>query len=113
MIKRRSDDGGETWEINRGILEHPTREHWLPGAGGMCCHSIQLDPGNPQRMYVAITSAGAFRSDDGGESWIAVNKNVAAVISEIVRIRRIAFMDISPTVARHDSAENGSPANHR
>src|ERR1700730_6981434 len=42
----------------------------------MCCHSIPLAPGNPRRMYVAITSAGAFRSDDGGESWIAVNKNV-------------------------------------
>jgi photosystem II stability/assembly factor-like uncharacterized protein len=72
----RSDDSGETWEINRGILEHPTREHWLPGAGGMCCHSVQLDPGDPRRMYLGITSAGAFRSDDDGESWIAVNKNV-------------------------------------
>lgn len=72
----RSDDGGDTWEINRGIMEHPTRNLWSPGAGGMCCHSIQLDPGDPRRMYVAITSAGAFRSDDGGESWIAVNKNV-------------------------------------
>jgi photosystem II stability/assembly factor-like uncharacterized protein len=74
----RSDDGGETWAVNRGILEHPTRERWLPGAGGMSCHSIQLDPGDRQRMYVGITSAGVFRSDDGGETWIAANTNVAA-----------------------------------
>jgi photosystem II stability/assembly factor-like uncharacterized protein len=72
----RSDDGGETWEPNRGILEHPTRDRWLPGAGGMCCHSVQLDPGNPNRMYVAITAAGTFRSDDGGATWTPKNKNV-------------------------------------
>lgn len=73
----RSDDGGETWEPNRGLLEHPTRDRWLPGAGGLCCHSIQLDPGNPNRMYVAITAAGIFRSDDGGSTWMPKNKNVA------------------------------------
>jgi photosystem II stability/assembly factor-like uncharacterized protein len=72
----RSDDGGETWEPNRGILEHPTRDRWLPGAGGMCCHSIQLDPSEPGRMYVGITSAGTFRTDDGGETWMPRNKNV-------------------------------------
>jgi photosystem II stability/assembly factor-like uncharacterized protein len=74
----RSDDGGETWEPNRGILEHPTRDRWLPGAGGMCCHSIQLDPGDPNRMYVAITAAGTFRTDDGGATWTPKNKNVVA-----------------------------------
>ena len=51
----RSDDGGETWQANRGILEHPTRDQWLPGAGGLCCHSIQLDPSDALRMYVALT----------------------------------------------------------
>jgi hypothetical protein len=74
----RSDDRGETWEVNRGILEHPTRERWFPGAGGMCCHSIQLDPLDSRRMYVGITSAGVFRSEDDGETWIPVNKNVVA-----------------------------------
>jgi photosystem II stability/assembly factor-like uncharacterized protein len=74
----RSDDGGESWEVNRGILEHPTRERWMPGAGGMCCHSIQLDPRDRQRMYVGITSAGVFRSEDAGETWMPANKNVAA-----------------------------------
>jgi hypothetical protein len=74
----RSDDGGETWVPNLGILEHPTRDRWLPGAAGICCHSIQLDPSDPQRMYVGITSAGTFRTDDGGATWIPLNKNVAA-----------------------------------
>ena len=74
----RSDDGGETWEPNRGILEHASRDCWHPGAGGMCCHSIQLDPGDRNRMYVAITAAGTFRSDDGGATWTPKNKNVAA-----------------------------------
>ena len=72
----RSGDAGESWEPNRGILEHPTRDRWFPGAGGLCCHSIQLDPSDPQRIYVGITAAGAFRSDDGGRTWLPVNKNV-------------------------------------
>jgi photosystem II stability/assembly factor-like uncharacterized protein len=71
----RSDDGGVRWEVNRGLLEHPTRERWQPGAGGMCCHSIQLVDGT---MYIAISAAGAFRSEDRGESWTPINKDVAA-----------------------------------
>jgi hypothetical protein len=71
----RSGDGGLTWEVNRGLLEHPTRERWQPGAGGMCCHSIQLVNG---AMYIAISAAGAFRSEDSGGSWTPINKNVAA-----------------------------------
>jgi photosystem II stability/assembly factor-like uncharacterized protein len=74
----RTEDGGGTWEPDRGILEHPTRERWNPGAGGLCCHSIQLDPHDTSRMYVAISAAGAFRTDDGGESWAPINKEVAA-----------------------------------
>jgi photosystem II stability/assembly factor-like uncharacterized protein len=74
----RSDDAGETWEPNRGILEHPTRDRWFPGAGGLCCDSIQLDPSDPQRMYVCIASAGTLRTDDGGQTWLPVNMNVAA-----------------------------------
>jgi photosystem II stability/assembly factor-like uncharacterized protein len=74
----RSDDAGETWHPNRGILEHPTRDRWFPGAGGLCCDSIQLDPRDPRRMYVCITSAGTLRSDDGGHTWLPFNKNVAA-----------------------------------
>ena len=73
----RSDDAGETWEPNRGILEYPTRDRWVPGRGGVLCDSIQLDPGEPQRMYVCVTSAGTLRTDDGGQTWLLVNKNVA------------------------------------
>jgi photosystem II stability/assembly factor-like uncharacterized protein len=71
----RSDDGGITWEVNRALLEHPTRERWQPGAGGMCTHSIQI---SDSVMYVAISAAGAFRSEDGGETWTPINKEVAA-----------------------------------
>jgi hypothetical protein len=74
----RTDDGGTTWEPVRSLLEHPTRERWQPGAGGMCTHSIQLDPSDPQRMYVGISAAGVFRSEDGGESWTPANKGTAA-----------------------------------
>jgi hypothetical protein len=74
----RSDDGGASFEPVRGVIEHPTRERWMPGAGGMCCHSIQADHADPARIYIAISAAGAFRSEDGGESWVPANKGVAA-----------------------------------
>jgi photosystem II stability/assembly factor-like uncharacterized protein len=72
----RSDDCGETWEPNRGILEHPTRDRWVPTAGGLSLHSVQLDPGETQRMYVAVGAAGTFRTDDGGKTWEPKNKSV-------------------------------------
>jgi photosystem II stability/assembly factor-like uncharacterized protein len=71
----RSDDGGKTWELNRALFEHPTRASWNPGAGGLCTHSIQLVNGT---MYIAISAAGTFRSEDGGETWTPINKDVAA-----------------------------------
>jgi photosystem II stability/assembly factor-like uncharacterized protein len=71
----RSDDGGKTWELNRALFEHPTRANWNPGAGGLCTHSIQLVNGT---MYIAISAAGTFRSEDGGETWTPINKDVAA-----------------------------------
>ena len=74
----RTDDGGERWEPVEGILRHETRDRWYPGAGGMCCHSVQLDPDDPERMYVGISAAGVFRTDDGGETWTPANKGTAA-----------------------------------
>jgi hypothetical protein len=71
----RSDDGGKTFQLNKSLFEHPTREKWQPGAGGMCTHSIQLVDG---AMYIAISAAGAFRSEDEGETWTPINKSVAA-----------------------------------
>ncbi len=65
----RSTDGGQTWTELDGLRTHSTGQDWAPGAGGMCLHTILIDPNNTQRMYVAISAAGAFRSDDGGQSW--------------------------------------------
>lgn len=74
----RSADGGRTFQAVPGILDHPTRGRWQPGAGGMCCHSIQLHPADPNTLVIAISAAGAFRTDDGGETWRPINRNVLA-----------------------------------
>jgi photosystem II stability/assembly factor-like uncharacterized protein len=74
----RSGDGGSTWEPVQSVIADSTREKWNPGAGGLCCHSIQVDPSDPSRLYIAISAAGAFRSDDGGETWAPKNSGVAA-----------------------------------
>ena len=65
----RSTDGAGTWSELAGLRTHATGSDWMPGAGGLCLHTILLHPSNPRRLYVAISAAGAFRSDDGGESW--------------------------------------------
>jgi photosystem II stability/assembly factor-like uncharacterized protein len=74
----RSDDSGHSWQSVAGLTEHATRERWQPGAGGLCCHSIQIDPSDPSRMYAAISAAGSFRTDDAGETWQPINAGVAA-----------------------------------
>jgi len=65
----RSEDGGATWKLNRGLWDRPERAKWQPGAGGMCLHSICPWPGEPSRLAVGISAAGVWLSDDGGESW--------------------------------------------
>jgi hypothetical protein len=72
----RSDDGGNSWTGVPGLNDHPTRSQWNPGAGGMCTHTILIDPDDPKRMYVGISAAGSFRSDDGGERWTPINHGV-------------------------------------
>lgn len=72
----RSDDRGQTWASVLGINEHPTREKWNPGAGGLCMHTILLDERVPHRMYVGISAAGTFRSDDDGDHFRPVNHGV-------------------------------------
>jgi hypothetical protein len=72
----RSEDAGRTWEEVTSLTRHPTRKHWMPGAGGMCLHSIQCDPTDSRRMYIGISAAGAFRTDDGGKSWAPINRGV-------------------------------------
>src|SRR5437870_5749768 len=72
----RSTDGGENWKELPGLRGHGTGPKWQPGAGGMCLHTIILDPSNPQRMFVAISSAGVFRTDDGGTTWKPINRGL-------------------------------------
>jgi photosystem II stability/assembly factor-like uncharacterized protein len=72
----RSTNGGKTWEELSGLRGHGTGPNWQPGAGGMCLHTILLDPKNAGRIFVAISAAGAFRSDDGGKSWKPINKGL-------------------------------------
>ncbi|HVU89325.1 MAG TPA: exo-alpha-sialidase [Pirellulales bacterium] len=72
----RSTDGGQSWHELSGLRRHESGPSWQPGAGGMCLHTIILDPTDPQRIYVAISAAGAFRSDDGGQSWKPINRGL-------------------------------------
>ena len=65
----RSEDGGESWEELNALAGHETRREWMPGAGGLCCHTIQIDPVDPNRLWTGISAVGVFRSDDRGKSW--------------------------------------------
>jgi len=72
----KTTDGGKTWKELAGLRGHESGPRWQPGAGGMCLHTIVLDPTNPDRIYTAISAAGAFRSDDGGISWKPINQGL-------------------------------------
>ena len=72
----RSTDGGQNWHELPGLRGHGTGPKWQPGAGGMCLHTVILDPSNPDRIYIAISAAGAFRTDNGGKSWKPINKGL-------------------------------------
>jgi photosystem II stability/assembly factor-like uncharacterized protein len=72
----RSTDGGENWHELSGLRGHGTGPMWQPGAGGMCLHTIILDPSDPNRIYIAISAAGAFRTDDGGKTWKPINRGL-------------------------------------
>jgi len=72
----RSADGGQTWQELAGLRGHGSGPQWQPGAGGMCLHTILLDPSDPARMFIAISAAGAFRSDDAGTTWRPINRGL-------------------------------------
>src|SRR3989454_6919207 len=72
----RSTDGGQTWQELPGLRGQGTGSRWQPGAGGMCLHTILLDPSDPGRMFIAISAAGAFRTDDAGATWRPINRGL-------------------------------------
>jgi hypothetical protein len=64
-----SRDGGQTWELNRGLWDQPTRPDWQPGGGGLCLHSIETWPGDPRKLALGISAVGIWLSEDGGSTW--------------------------------------------
>jgi hypothetical protein len=100
----RTTDGGKSWTELSGLRGHGSGPRWQPGAGGMCLHTILLDPRNPQRIFIAISAAGVFRTDDGGATWAPINcglhspflPNPAAEVGHCVH--RIAMHPSRPEV---------------
>lgn len=72
-----SDDGGQSWRHVQSLQDHPTRPDWPPGGAGLTLHHIVTDPVEPGRIWVGISSAGTFYSEDGGASWSTRNDGVA------------------------------------
>ncbi|OGF08377.1 MAG: hypothetical protein A2W00_02950 [Candidatus Eisenbacteria bacterium RBG_16_71_46] len=73
-----SRDGGATWSLNHGLWDHPHRARWQPGGGGLCLHTIIADPVRRGRLFVAVSTGGVYRSDDGGRNWRSANQGVRA-----------------------------------
>jgi photosystem II stability/assembly factor-like uncharacterized protein len=98
-----SKDGGKSWRELSGLRGHGTGPHWSPGAGGMCLHTILIDPTNEDRMYIAISAAGAFRTDDRGKSWKPITKGLVSNFmpdptAEVGHcVHRIAFHKSKPS----------------
>jgi hypothetical protein len=74
----RSADAGESWELVRGLFDHPDRPRWQPGGGGLCLHTIVGDAGRPGRQWIAISTGGVYRTEDGGKTWQARNRGIRA-----------------------------------
>lgn len=99
----KSNDGGESWHELSGLRGHGTGPQWQPGAGGMCLHTILIDPTNHDRIYIAISAAGAFRSDDAGESWKPINRGL---VSEFMPDPRSEVGHCVHRIAMHGSRPN-------
>jgi photosystem II stability/assembly factor-like uncharacterized protein len=72
----RTTDGGQNWQELPGLRTHESGPKWQPGAGGLCLHTILIDPSNQDRVFIAISAAGAFRTDDGGKTWRPINRGL-------------------------------------
>jgi photosystem II stability/assembly factor-like uncharacterized protein len=99
----RSTDGAKNWEELSGLRGHNSGPSWQPGAGGMCLHTILLDPSDPARIFVAISAAGAFRSDDAGTTWQPINKGLR---SEFIPDPNAAVGHCVHRIAMHPSRPN-------
>jgi len=100
----RSTDGGQSWQELSGLRGHDTGSQWQPGAGGLCLHTILEDPRNNGRLFVAISAAGTFRSDDSGATWRPINRGLKSgeIPSEAAEVghcvHRIALHPSRPDV---------------
>jgi photosystem II stability/assembly factor-like uncharacterized protein len=74
-----SNDAGDTWRLQEGLWNHPQRPQWQPGGGGLCLHTILLDPADPARIRIAVSTGGMYVTEDGGATWRPSNKGVSAV----------------------------------
>jgi photosystem II stability/assembly factor-like uncharacterized protein len=99
----RSTDGAKTWQEVAGLRGHGTGPQWHPGAGGMCLHTILIDPGNPNRIFIAISAAGAFRTDDGGKTWGPINRGL---VSEYIPDPKAEIGHCVHRIALHKSRPN-------
>ncbi len=99
-----SKDGGKNWKELSGLRGHKSGKEWMPGAGGMGLHTILLDPKNPNRMFIAISAAGAFRTDDAGKTWMPINRGLKSQFMPDPEaqvghcVHRIAFHPSKPDV---------------
>ncbi len=100
----RTTDAGATWHELSGLRKHSSGHNWSPGAGGMGLHTILIDPKNPKRMFIAISAAGAFRTENGGDTWQAINHGLRSEYipdpdAEVGHcVHRIAFHPSNPDV---------------
>ena len=95
-----SRDGGQKWSLVRGLWDHPHRPQWQPGGGGMCLHTVLLDPTRRERIHVAVSTAGVYRTDDGGRSWRTAHKGVRA---QFLPNKYPEFGQCVHKIARHPS----------
>jgi hypothetical protein len=100
----KSSDGGKTWLELPGLRTHDSGSEWSPGAGGLCLHTILVDPINPSRMFIAISAAGVFRTEDAGKTWKPINRGLKSntIPDEVAEVghcvHRIALHPSNPDV---------------
>ncbi len=95
-----SRDGGETWSLNEGLWTHPHRSQWMPGGGGLCLHTILTDPARRDRLTIATSTGGVYRTDDDGRTWRARNRGIKAYF---LKDKEPEFGQCVHKVARHPS----------